>query len=317
MKRWFSTSRLELVLVLAAMVLMSAPAASAGRTNKPVSNTLGSKLQRILDDAVGSPKAVFPGTGLYVSQPERPERRGEANVHPRTPMHPNDTFRAGSIMKPFVATVAATGRGGSHHDPLTAAPGTTSRGLQTPTGSRCACFSTTRAASRSTTTPGSTTWFSSTRARKVDELLDPRPDGRGGSGQRPRTRTPTQPARPRHRAGDRSAVAQGGSGARHRSIGLTHTSLRSRVTSISDAAHGYELVNGKLRDVTDIDCRWRSRWQRARDDHRGLEPFLDALLAGKLFEKSTLPSMLIRTRTASRGFHWGTGWGSRPPLPSP
>jgi D-alanyl-D-alanine carboxypeptidase len=99
----------KLVFVpFAAIALMAASIASAGQTSKPVANALGSKLQQVIDSAVASPRAVFPGTELFVSQPELGTWRGaagEANVHPSTRMYPNDRFRAGSITKPFVATV--------------------------------------------------------------------------------------------------------------------------------------------------------------------------------------------------------------------
>ena len=210
-----------------------------------------------------------------MSQPELGTWRGaagEANVHPRTPMRPNHTFRAGSIMKPFVATVvlqlAEEGKL-ALDDPLTAVlphdvvagserrpdhgahasrpherrPGVRRRAIR-PHGSR----RDPTAVSRSTSSIA-------------------RPDSRGGSGQarRTRTRTPTTTC---------SASSSKATGQPWRTairervidrIGLTHTSLPQpgRLASIeSDAAHGYELVNGKLRDVTDIDS---SRcWRRAQ-----------------------------------------------------
>jgi D-alanyl-D-alanine carboxypeptidase len=92
---------------LAAAIAVIALAACAGDETRPVSYELDTRLQRILDDAVASPETVFPGTALYVSQPEFGTwagAAGEGNIDPATPMHPDDVFRAGSVMKPFVAT---------------------------------------------------------------------------------------------------------------------------------------------------------------------------------------------------------------------
>jgi D-alanyl-D-alanine carboxypeptidase len=94
-------------LALAAVIAMMAIAACAGDGTRRVSNELDTGLQRILDEAVASPETAFPGTALYVSQPELGTwagAAGEGNIDPVTPMHPDDVFRAGSVMKPFVAT---------------------------------------------------------------------------------------------------------------------------------------------------------------------------------------------------------------------
>jgi D-alanyl-D-alanine carboxypeptidase len=92
----------------AALIAMAALAACGGQEKRQVSDELDSQLQQILDSAVANPKTVFPGTALYVSQPELGTWAGAAgkgNIDPATPMKPYDRFRAGSIMKPFVATV--------------------------------------------------------------------------------------------------------------------------------------------------------------------------------------------------------------------
>ena len=79
-------------------------------------------------------------------------------------------------------------------------------------------------------------------------------------------------------------------------LGLKHTSLPApgRVSIGSDAAHGYELVNGKLRDVSDVDPRWSARPADSLvTTTEDLARFLDALLAGKLFARpATLKEML-------------------------
>jgi CubicO group peptidase (beta-lactamase class C family) len=65
-------------------------------------------LQRALEAAVDSPETMFPGALLYVSSPELGTWTGAAglgDIETNTPMRPDDKFRAGSIVKPFVAVV--------------------------------------------------------------------------------------------------------------------------------------------------------------------------------------------------------------------
>jgi D-alanyl-D-alanine carboxypeptidase len=69
---------------------------------------LGQKLQAALDAAVASPGTNWPGAVLYVSAPGLGTWSGAAglgDVETKTPMRPNDRFRAGSLIKPFIATV--------------------------------------------------------------------------------------------------------------------------------------------------------------------------------------------------------------------
>jgi D-alanyl-D-alanine carboxypeptidase len=92
----------------AAMIAVAALAACGGEEETQVSDQLAGQLQEIVDSAVESPKTVFPGTALYVSQPELGTwngAAGEGNLDPAKAMRARDTFRAGSIMKPFIATV--------------------------------------------------------------------------------------------------------------------------------------------------------------------------------------------------------------------
>jgi hypothetical protein len=65
-------------------------------------------LQRVLEAAVESPETVFPGALMYVSSPELGTWTGAAglgDIETNTPMRPDDKFRAGSIVKPFIAVV--------------------------------------------------------------------------------------------------------------------------------------------------------------------------------------------------------------------
>ena len=111
---WMGRPRL-MVLALAATIGMTGLSAcegeregqvSGGERERQVSAELAAQLQEILDSAVESPETVFPGTALSVSQPELGTwagAAGEGNIDPVTPIEAADTFRAGSIVKPFVA----------------------------------------------------------------------------------------------------------------------------------------------------------------------------------------------------------------------
>ena len=88
--------------------------AGVGATNlevteeKEFDEDLASQLQAALQDAVDSPETHFPGALLYVSSPELGTWSGAAglgDIETTTAMRPEDKFRAGSIMKPFVAVV--------------------------------------------------------------------------------------------------------------------------------------------------------------------------------------------------------------------
>ena len=69
---------------------------------------LAHRLQRVLHDARSDPSTHFPGAILHVQSPRLGTWTGVVGlgrVTPAAPMRPADRFRAGSIMKPFIATV--------------------------------------------------------------------------------------------------------------------------------------------------------------------------------------------------------------------
>jgi len=69
---------------------------------------LTSELQAALEDVVVNPQATFPGALLYVSNPEFGTwtlSSGIGDVETDSPMRPDDKFRVGSIMKPFISVV--------------------------------------------------------------------------------------------------------------------------------------------------------------------------------------------------------------------
>ena len=85
------------------------PAASvAVPTAKPFDEALAGRLQAVLEAAVEKPETSFPGAILYVSSPDLGTwigTSGLGEVDTKTPMRPDDKFRAGSIAKTFVSVV--------------------------------------------------------------------------------------------------------------------------------------------------------------------------------------------------------------------
>lgn len=66
------------------------------------------ELQQALAAAVESPETVFPGALLYVSSPELGDWTGAAglgDIETGATLKPDDKFRAGSLMKPFISVV--------------------------------------------------------------------------------------------------------------------------------------------------------------------------------------------------------------------
>jgi len=87
----------------------AASAASAAAQRRPhFDPALARELQQALRDALSDPATSFPGVILHVQSPTLGAWTGVAGLgrlSPASPMRPNDRFRAGSIVKPFVSTV--------------------------------------------------------------------------------------------------------------------------------------------------------------------------------------------------------------------
>ena len=315
---------------LAAIAFIAAAAGLAGcggKSERHVSPRLGVRLQHVLDRAVASPRTGFPGTALYVSRPDLGTwsgAAGEADVERATPMRPDDRFRAGSIMKPFIATVVLQlveeGRI-ALDDPLPAVllhdvvarvvdgDRITVRMLLDHT-SGIPEYSD-EALDRVVLTDPHRIW-------NVSEFLDraaarPRPFEPGKGYSYSNTDYNLLGLVIEQATGDswRAAV-------RERildRLGLKHTSLpEPGDTSMGhDAAHGYEVVNGKLRDLSDVDPSMADAAGGSAlvTTTRDLSRFLDALLGGKLFEKpATLASMLTFVEaTNDSGLPLGYGLG--------
>lgn len=117
-----SALSLALVLLLAACQAVQPPAAApvdAGQgvqvmaaapapVPQVVDQELAHKLQAALEAAVAGPDSMWPGAVLYVRAPALGEWSGAAGlgeVATDTAMRSHDRFRAGSLTKPFIATV--------------------------------------------------------------------------------------------------------------------------------------------------------------------------------------------------------------------
>jgi len=312
---------------LGAALIATAVLAGCGRTNEHhVSKALAAKLQRVLDSAVASPKTIFPGTALYVSQPSSgvwSGAAGKANIHPATSMRQNDTFRAGSIIKPFVSAAIlqlVEEKKLSLDDRLPAvlphgvvarlanADQITVRMLLNHTSGipdyadanfyrnvlaqpkriwKVDEFLSLAAAQPPAFAPGTRYGYSNTDYNLLGLIIE---------------RATGKPWRTvvRQRIIDR--------------LGLKHTSLPEpgHVAIGSDAAHGYELVNGKLRDVTDVDpsMAGAAGGNSLATTTEDLARFFEALLTGKLFEKpETLKELLTFVKASDIPGKVGYGLG--------
>jgi len=100
--------RLKIFSLLMVLTLVLGVTACVAPAEKTFDEQLASQLQAALEDAVQSQETVWPGALLYVSSPDLGTWSGAAglaNVEAATPMRPDNQFRAGSVMKPFVSVV--------------------------------------------------------------------------------------------------------------------------------------------------------------------------------------------------------------------
>jgi D-alanyl-D-alanine carboxypeptidase len=287
---------------------------------------VGLRLQAILDHAVKAPETTFPGVALSVRRPGEATwagAAGQASLDPARPMRAGARFRAGSIMKPFVAaaTLQLTEEGRFRLDaPLTAV-------LPARVTARFA------AADRITVRMllNHTSGIGEFTGARFDREVVANPHRRW----RPAELLDRAAAQPRTGApGERFAysnanyvllglVIEKATGKSWRAVvreriierlGLRHTRLPrpGAVPAGRDIAHAYERVNGRLLDVTDID----SSMAGAAGGHAlltttgDLSRFLRALLAGRLFERpQTLKTMRTWVPTPNEDGRVGYGLG--------
>jgi D-alanyl-D-alanine carboxypeptidase len=292
----------------AAVFAMTVPVAGAAAHVREAPRPVGPRLQAILDRAVSSPATTFPGVALSVRRPGHASwsaAAGQANIETGRRLRRDDRFRVGSVMKTFVAaaTLQLVEEGKlALDDPLPAVlaprviarlPGAdriTVRMLLNHT-SGIADYADARVKGEIAADPH--------RVWTVDELLD-------RAAALPRTGAP----------GERWAysnanynllglVLEQATGKPWRAVirervidrlHLAHTTLPppGHVVRGRDLAHGYEVVNGRLRDFSDVD----SSVFGAPGGHTmlttsaDLSRFVRGLFAGKLFQhRDTLAQM--------------------------
>jgi D-alanyl-D-alanine carboxypeptidase len=291
------------------MIAMSVLTACGGDEEKKVSPELGTQFQQVLDRAVESPKTFFPGTALYVNLPELGTwagAAGEGNIDPATPMMAENSFRAGSIVKPFVAAavlqLVEEGKV-ALDDPLPAV-------LPQDVVARIADADRITVRMLLNHTSGIPEYSDREHERmvaadphrvwQVDEYLEM-------AAAHPRQFEPGEGyAYSNTDYNLLGLVIEEATGESWREVvrdrvidplDLEHTSLpEPGDASIgSGAAHGYELLDGELRDYTDIDpsVAGAAGGHALVTTTKDLARFLDALLAGELFERpETLEEML-------------------------
>jgi D-alanyl-D-alanine carboxypeptidase len=315
--------RTAALLAASALAMLGISTADAQARETPSRGT-GPRLQAILDRAVRSPQTTFPGVALYVRRPGQRAwsgAAGRASIRSTRQMRPRDRFRAGSIMKTFVATatlqLVEEGRF-ELDDPL---PAVLPRRLiaRFPEADQI----TVRMLLNHTSGLGEYSGPSHDREilgdphRRwaVSELLD-------RAAAQPRFGAPGE----RHAYANTNynllgLVLEQATGKPWRAVvrervierlRLTHTSLPEPGPAPTgrDIAHGYELVNGRLVDVTGVDSSMAGAagGNALLTSTEDLSRFLRAVLAGRLFQRSeTLKAM--RTLTPAADDHGLTGYG--------
>jgi D-alanyl-D-alanine carboxypeptidase len=106
--RLLAACLLATCLLAACQAITPPPPTAAPAAVEPLDPELGKKLQAALDAAVASPDSNWPGAIVHVEAPGLGTwdgATGLADVAANTAMQPQDRFRAGSLMKPLIATV--------------------------------------------------------------------------------------------------------------------------------------------------------------------------------------------------------------------
>ena len=293
---------------VAAMLALTLPATGTAASVRDKADPAGAKLQAILDRVMSAPEPPFPGVALRVDRPGHAAwtgAAGKADVKRGTPMRAGDRFRAGSIMKPFVAaaTLQLVEAGRFRLDDRLPAvlPARTLKRF--PEAGRITVrmlLNHTSGLGRYDDDAFNREVIAQPRRRwTVAELLD-------RAAAQPRFAAPGV----RHAYSNTNynllgLVLEHATGKPWRTVvrervidrlGLRHTSLPEpgHTPAGRDIARAYEHVDGALRDVTDVD----SSMAGAAGGHAlltttaDLSRFLDSLLEGKLFRhRRTLRQM--------------------------
>ena len=95
--------------VMAAVAALAIGACDDDPTPPPPNTAVETQLQAVLDGSVGKPDVVLPGATVYYHNPAYRPWSGAAGlgeVPEQVAMRATDRFRAGSVLKTFLATVA-------------------------------------------------------------------------------------------------------------------------------------------------------------------------------------------------------------------
>jgi D-alanyl-D-alanine carboxypeptidase len=310
------------VAVPAADANPTGPAAVAHATEAP--HAVGPRLQAILNRGVRAPGSELPGVALRVRVPGQGTwsgAAGKARIAPATPMRAGDRFRAGSIMKPFVAAatlqLVEEGKFGLD-DPLPAVvPADVVARFPEAAQITVRMLLNHTSGLPEYSDAGFDREVASNPRRRwtVDELLD-------RAAAMPRTSVPGE------RFGYNNTdynllglILEQATGKPWRAVvrervftplHLRHTSLPrpGHVPSGRDIAHGYMQVDGKLVDLTDVDSSMAGAagGNALLTTTEDLSRFLRGLLAGRLFQhRETLEAM--RTFLATPNDHGRVGYG--------
>jgi D-alanyl-D-alanine carboxypeptidase len=259
-------------------------------------------LQRALEAAVESPETVFPGALMYVNSPELGAWNGAAglgDIETGATMQPDDKFRAGSLMKPFISvvTLQLVEEGlFSLDDPMTAvlpASVTDKFAGSDQITVRMLLNHTSGIPEWSTEAADAEVASDPAKVWEVEEILDL------AAAQEPTFAPGKEHAYSNTNYNLLGLVIEEASGRSWReevsqriiqSLGLEDTSLpEPGETSIAGVhARGYEPVDGRLVDFTEVDPSMAGAAGGGAlvTTASDLAQFLDAVLAGELFQQS-------------------------------
>ena len=286
--------------------------------------SVGPQLQAILDRAVRAPTTTFPGVSLYARLPGLRAwsgAAGKASIDPARPMRAGDRFRAGSIMKPFVAaaTLQLVEEGKFALDaPLPAV---------LPAGVLARFPEANRITVRMLLNHTSGLAEYSDEAFDREVLADPRRRWTTSELLDRAAALPRAGAPGEHFSYSNAdynllgLILEQATGTSWRAVvrkrifhrlHLTHTSLPEPgdVPAGRDIAHGYELVDGRLVDVTDIDSSMvgAAGGNALLTSVEDLSRFLRAVVAGRVFQRAET-AREMRTFVAAQDENGRAGYG--------
>ena len=304
----------------------AAHASSAGLARAQFDPALAQRLQQVLDDVVASSGGKVPGAILHAERTGRGSWTGAAGLgrlDPNVAMHPGDRFRAGSIVKPFVAATVLQLVERGHFTLETTLPNMLPADVvhRFPTAPKITLrmLLAHRSGLADWSTPATDVAAARDPAKvwKVSESLDL------AAAKKPLFAPGTRYAYSNTEYTLLGVVIEHATGRSWRQevtdrvirpLGLEATALPApgNRSWAGPYAHGYMEVNGRVLDVSSVDPSMAG----AAGGHalvttgRDLVRFLDALLAGRVFRRpDTLRQMLTFAPAPDVGGQVGYGLG--------